>query len=152
MTLTAARNGLILADKVCRWLSHQRRIPGNALRDSILSAKRFVLDDAMSAYTADLGLAPLCSRNPQRRCEILDEMRKLAQLPFKTTWIEMNFHSYMRRSTEEYGKYGVHAGVLADMVAYQPETREPNYLGWLIQRHPQIETSFRAFWFASSYN
>ena len=125
---------MILADKVARFLARPeiKAIfdPDCTKQAALLGAKRFVLDEAMSAYTADLGLAPLCSRRPHRQHEILDEMRKLARLPFKTTWLELNLRAYMRRAAEEYGDtFGSDALRAYDLVVSEdgPET-----LGWLI--------------------
>lgn len=110
----------------------QRVDKQNQLRPALLAAKKFVLDDAMSAFSADLAYASLISvgRNHGIRHRTLEAMRQLSRLPHSTTWIEMNGRARTARAN--------YYGALLD-----PE-RTPRRLGWLLQQHPTIDTAFTA--------
>lgn len=110
----------------------------NWFRRHINEARRFVLDDAMSAFSADLAYAnfKFMGRHAARDQAIMDGLRILSRLPHKVTWIELNLKARVIRA----GEYGA----LNEMgMPIDPE-KSPDKLGWLLVQHPQIETAFMA--------
>lgn len=102
------------------------------LRKHLLEARRFVLDDAMSAFMADLAYSSLPKvRNAKRDQAVIDGMRTLARLPHRVTWVEFNMRARIRRAHEAYG---------VDLQA----DNSPEKGGWLFIQHPEIETAFMA--------
>lgn len=114
-----------------------RRLPWDvrALQKTLLSARRFVLDDEMSAFSTDLAYAPLVSHDVEDPSKwegnyaVVDEMRRLARLPHSLMWIELN----MKRRVERAREYGV-----------EHSLDGPGKIGWLLMQHPQVETAFMA--------
>lgn len=130
-----------LADSLIResfrpeWKKHID--PHNRMRPLLLEARKFVLDDSMSAFMADLAYASLLTtNNPTKANILLDGMRSMARLPHKITWIEFNSNAKMTRARDEYG-----AKVNPDLA--------PEKCGWLLQQHPQLDTAFMALECAS---
>ena len=118
------------------------------VRDSITRARKFVLDEGMSAFMADLAYASLpehvydivtpTSRDIARVHALLDGMRAMARLPHALTWIEYDAVAKARRARDEYG------------ASLEVSTRDlPDRAGWLITQHPGVETAYRAIEFAS---
>jgi hypothetical protein len=106
----------------------------NVLGTTIMNARKFVLDESMSAFMADLAYASLltCSDTGKAH-KLLDGMRQLARLPHAVTWIEYDFRAKATRAVKEYG-----ANILLG-----PE-EIPEKCGWLCWRHPTLETAFMA--------
>lgn len=69
------------------------------LRQSLLTAKRFVLDDEMSSFLADLSITPFIA-NLARRAEVMDVLRHNARLPHPKIWIELNGRAFRARLLE----------------------------------------------------
>lgn len=110
----------------------RRLDPSGWFRKHLLEARRFVLDDNMSAFMADLAYSSLPKvRNAKRDQEVLEGMRTLARLPHKVTWIEFNMRERIRRARTEYD-VGLKEG------------DSPEKGGWLFIQHPTIETAFMA--------
>lgn len=106
--------------------------PENWLRTHLLKARRFVLDDSMSAFMADLAYASLpVVRNAKRDQEVIDGMRVLARLPHAVTWIEYNMTARIKRANEAYG-------------TTHDWSKSPTKGGWLFVQHPKVETAFLA--------
>jgi hypothetical protein len=133
-----------LADAMLIELNRYRSndmIDAKGLQRDIISARKFVLDDEMSAFCADLAYAPLVLNNMTnhlaRNCAAVDYMRRGARLPHSLMWIEFNMSVRVKRARDEYG---------VDTVQ-----REwgPQRIGWLLHQHPQIETAFMCCTFAS---
>jgi len=100
---------------------------------SLAAARKFVLDNAMSAYLADLAWASLITtENPHKSNILMESLRQAARLPHKITWIEYNFIAKQKRVAEEYSKHN-------------PVYRDENVAdkeGWLCWQHPKLDTAF----------
>ena len=109
------------------------------MRHALESARRFVIDDRMAAFMADLanesfiraGVAgdpvPLCSR-------LADSLRVSARLPHASIWIEYPLRPYQHRA------YEVRKGYFLPQ-AKPIDSEMPAREGWLIQQHPNIDTA-----------
>lgn len=96
---------------------------------NIALARKFVLDDDMSAFVSDLSYACLPATSSEKRIrDMLESQRAGARLPFPLTWIEMNMKARIHRA-KEYG-------------AFATGYRGPDRVGWLMFRHPQNEHAF----------
>jgi hypothetical protein len=113
--------------------------PKRELPKLIAQANRFVLDDDMSAFMADLAWASLLTcKNSDKASILLNSLRKLARAPHKVTWIEYNHRARQHRAEQEYGSKST-----------SPTETGPDKCGWLILQHPHIETAFWALECAS---
>jgi hypothetical protein len=102
----------------------------------IAQARKFVLDDRMSSFMADLAYASLpVHRDIKRDRAILEGMRILSRLPHKVTWIEYNLRERMKRSVGVYGPINSNKLV--------PE-KAPEKGGWLLIQHEKLESAFMA--------
>jgi hypothetical protein len=126
-----------LADDMMREWSKPayRRIDrNNWLSAHIAQARKFVLDDSMSAFMADLGYASLnACKTEAKKHQLIEGIRKLSRLPHATTWIEFNKQEHRKRVKE----------------AYHPEIEAlfdsvPDRSGWLLMQHPKLDTAFMA--------
>ena len=70
------------------------------LRAAMHQARKFRLDDAMSAFLADLASRPFSGEVTPKKLQILDSMRHSARLPFPKTWVEYNNHAFRFRLVE----------------------------------------------------
>jgi hypothetical protein len=126
-----------LADDLIReWSrSRYRRIDhNNWLASHIAQARKFVLDEGMSAFMADLSYLSLnACKTTAKRQHLVDSMRRLARLPHATTWIEFDKQAHRRRVKEAY-----HPEIVADADSV------PDRSGWLLLQHPSLETAFMA--------
>ncbi len=126
-----------LADGMIREWSKPdyRRIDrNNWLSSHIALARKFVLDDGMSTFMADLGYISLnACKTEAKRCELVDGLRKLSRLPHALTWIEFNKQAHRRRVKEAY-----HPDIDAS-----PES-VPDRSGWLLMQHPKLDSAFVA--------
>lgn len=125
-----------LADALIReWLRPQYRQidPDNAFVRRLAEARKFVLDDEMSAFCADLAWASLKTCDTPYKAQLLmDGMRTLARLPYPTTWIELSLRARATRAISEYNSpIDIEGGI-------------PERVGWLLMQHPQLETAFMA--------
>jgi hypothetical protein len=128
-----AKEGPTLIDTVFR-ATFEKRTPFTIdLRQKLFSARRFVLDDNMSAFLADIGWAAYRAK-PAKAVEILDNVRKLARLPYPVTWLEWNEQALATRARAEYD-----SAMRPDIV--------PEKTGWLLIRHPYVETAAMALSF-----
>jgi hypothetical protein len=140
--------GPTLADTLYRWSFSKQRVAGwtdNALwHDALRRAKRFVLDDEMSTFLGELGTQAFVNRlgpepnkmelAQQRRMVVVrnrkvEALRMGARLPAEVTWIEYNLRNCQTRSMELLG------------LPTKP-LEMPKYEGWLLMRHPKLETAF----------
>jgi hypothetical protein len=100
---------------------------------SIASARKFVLDEGMSAFMADLAYASLpVVRNAERDNAILEGMRLMSRLPHALTWIEYNLKARVDRAVKAYGAADISAA------------KAPARAGWLLMRHATMENAFLA--------
>lgn len=113
------------------------------MRNRLTSARRFVLDDSMSAFVADLAVAG-CTLNPPTRrkaalnIKLINQMRFSARLPHPVVWIEYNYCAQLKRAFE-----------LGD-IRSAPEFEYYRRQGCLLEQHPQIETAVRLHQFMST--
>lgn len=114
---------------------HGAMVPKTA-RDTLLHARKFVLDYSMSAYIADLTNAAFLA-NPARSKEMVDGARRLARLPHPITWIEYDCRARKIRSEEAYSK----TQLKTSGYNFSPDEVIPR-VGWLLVQHPKIETAF----------
>jgi hypothetical protein len=106
--------------------------PNNWLASHIAQARKFVLDEGMSSFMADLGYASLnACRTHAKRVEMIEGIRKMSRLPHATTWIEFDKQAHRRRVKEVY-----HPEIVAE-----PDS-VPDRSGWLLMQHPTLETAF----------
>ena len=109
-----------------------------SFRNQLITARRFVLDKAMSAFMADLAYASLPKRlEPVRTTALMEALRTAARLPHANTWIEYDHHERIKRAN-----------------FYLPDKKiDPNVGprrgGWLCTQHPTIETAFSVITCAS---
>lgn len=97
---------------------------------NVALARKFVLDEEMSAFVADLSYAVFPKGRDDRIKDIVESSRASSRLPFPTTWIELDMIARTKRS-REYGAY---------IAGY----RGPHRIGWLMMRHPHNEHAFMA--------
>lgn len=119
-----------LADAALRETFRPHSGVAAAARGPLTAARRFVLDDGMSAFLADISFAAFIAK-PNKMIAIAEDIRRSARLPHAVTWIEFNARARRRRIIEQ--KYG-------SMVS--PE-EIPERMGWLLETHPQDDTTFR---------
>lgn len=115
-----------LADDLIReWSSKKYRtrvdLQGWVPRQVAL-ARKFSLDDEMSAFMADLAYASMPSlHSPRRVAQWLDGLRVMSRLPHDLTWIEYDMKKRAARSRDAYN---------AQLASYTG----PQRCGWLIRR------------------
>jgi hypothetical protein len=101
-----------------------------AMRRALESTHRFILDDAMSSFMADLANESFLRRfGDPVVMRMADSIRTQARLPHPSVWIEYSLRDYQRRSCS------MRNTPLTD------EDELPLREGWLIQQHPAIETA-----------
>jgi hypothetical protein len=88
----------------------------------------------MSAYLCDLSQNFLKS-GLRKRFRALENARQMARLPHALTWIEFDYPAYLDRAKSEYG---------IKPIKSKPDSKPPARAGYLLQRHPEIETAFKA--------
>ena len=67
------------------------------LRAAMHQSRKFKLNDAMSAFLADLSCRPFHGLINDKKLGLLDSMRHSARLPFPKTWVEYNNHAFRIR-------------------------------------------------------
>jgi hypothetical protein len=109
------------------------------MRYELTQARRFLLDDNMSAFLADIDIAGFHKRSDQANIKAVETMRRMARVPHSSVWVEYDFTRYNERESE------LSAG---KAVNYEPA--EGVYLvreGWLLQNCPTDPLEQRAFIF-----
>lgn len=146
------------------WRSRER------MRAAVQSARRFVLDERMSEFLADLAWEAFSPRSGKHRKVLVEQWRHSARLPHAATWIEFDAQAYRHRFTAlmmatkwwnsdmENIRANVkhrtamrqHDGFLEMMTILGAEDEEIRTLreGWLLRQHPQLETAFTMLLFA----
>jgi hypothetical protein len=104
-----------------------------AWRSLLKTARRFVIDDPMSSFMGELATRAFVRPNMsvQARNKTIEHLRMSARLPASVTWIEYNLRICQQHS-------------LALMNRKPALEDVPTREGWLLQRHPHIETAFIA--------
>ncbi|PWT76439.1 MAG: hypothetical protein C5B60_04120 [Chloroflexi bacterium] len=125
------------------------------LRGILESARRFVLDDAMTAflyeltYTAFHGPRMIDSKNIVRWKKVyerLDETRHFSRLPHAKIWVELSREAALRTIEMIRDRDNVRAEI--DIMSSAGEPKRDDWegsgqrMGWLMQQHPKVETAF----------
>lgn len=108
-----------------------------SLRPALLNARKFYLDESMSAYLSEISHRSFQDR-PVTDMAILDNVRHQARLPFKTVWIEYDGIAYKKYTKEHWPNTYLQTGTLTEGDDAIPR------IGWLLQQHPTLETAFKA--------
>jgi hypothetical protein len=106
------------------------------IRPLLAAANRFVLDETASAFISDLSNANYSGQSLKRWMVLFRQLRPLARLPHKITWIEYDAQAERRRTIEKY------------RAALGMEDDPAVTTGWLMRQHPTIETAFRMTMFS----
>jgi hypothetical protein len=122
----------------------------NVLRQRLFEARRFVLDDHMSAFMQDLALATFLPKNKKLTSlsvggstrnlipytpllyKLVEPIRISARLPHRVTWIEFDSDSARKRYTELTG------------IEFILSNNYPVREGWLLEQHPTYDQAFTA--------
>ena len=136
-----------LIDTLYQLTFNKQTVPGwrsnQLLRERLVAARRFMLDDQMSAFLADLSLAAF-KRGATTRVTTrgAEQLRISARSPHRIVWIEYNLRAELTRLREL-----VPSGAwLNPPVPSEAPTRE----GWLIEQHPHLDYAFRMHLFCDS--
>jgi hypothetical protein len=105
------------------------------LRASLQGARKFVLDEQMSAFLADLSLTPF-KADPVRRAGLLDSLRHGAVLPFQKTWFEFDGQAFKRRLLAIGANFV--SGLDGDMPPDPEGYDVPRSWGWLMEEHDRL--------------
>ena len=113
--------------------SYQRDINPAAVKPmrAIVPARKFVLDEALCQYWADMDMALLGRGTHGKKLRLLDMMRLQSRIPHALTWIEHSPRHYREYTFKKHG------------VVLKPSMRTAMRRGWLIQQHPGVPTAFR---------
>ena len=127
----------MLADDILRSMKRPtwRKMGSRWITDAVERAHRFVLTDEMSSMLGHLSYAARPRGDDDRYTAMLEGSRSLSRAPFATTWVEMNFRERYAAAFE-YRRMGDEISPLD----YDPPADQK--IGWLIMRHPVIETAF----------
>jgi len=116
------------------WESNRR------MRRALVDARRFILDEAMSAFLADVAFAVVSKRTRDISLRALDFARRCARLPHDVTWIEFDVPKFDAREIELCG----------ERLNYDPPDGDEHFReGWLLNGFRQSEQEFRAHLFRS---
>jgi hypothetical protein len=74
------------------------------VRQALVAARRFVLDEAMSSFLADVAFAVLKKGSDAVSLKSLDVARRSARLPHDVTWIEFDVAKFDTREIELWGE------------------------------------------------
>lgn len=139
-----------LADAVIRetWRPHTTMQATMSWRMStarrlVASAHKFILDDDMAAFVADLAHGPFL-RDPKRIAETLTVMRHGARLPHDLVWIELRGAPMKRRTTE---LHEAHGRTMKDPWGnkYDPHEESPDRWGFLLMKQGEYLVEGREF-------
>jgi hypothetical protein len=116
---------------VPQWRSNKR------MRQALTIARRFLMNDRMAAFLADVAATAFIDRNYTNLVK-LDQLRPLARLPHADIWVEHELSAYNKRETE----------LIGDTHYDLPNSVKRIREGWLLQSAPGgRNTEFRAFLF-----
>jgi hypothetical protein len=111
-----------------------------AMRKALTDARRFVLDEKMSGFLADLANASFTNpRSARLQYAAAEQLRISARSPHRSVWVEYDMHAYENRRKQ----LGISRSVTPGMRDVEADLSEiPMREGWLIRQHPTIETAF----------
>jgi hypothetical protein len=98
------------------------------MREALMGARRFILDDGMSEFLGELGTAAFVGKSKAIYTRLCDSLRVSARLPHKSIWVEYNLRRCQARSQ----------GLLGNRC--KPEDM-PKTEGVLLQQHPFLDTA-----------
>lgn len=152
----------LLIDLLYRQTFKKPPLRNDHLRQTLESARRFVLSDEMTAFWVDLtwkafhgmaGSGMLRSHMPRFQRKIfarLDEFRHFSRLPHKVTWLECSrearnnrMEEIMRANDLPVTQYNADGGIRSENT-FEREKWEGSgqRCGYLLMQHDQIETAF----------
>lgn len=139
----------LLIDQVYRSCFNKNR-PRPELRAMLERARRFVLDDAMTSFLADLNYETFHGRfrkiKPHRIGRhferTLDSVRYFSRLPHRVTWFEYRQDILVERLKEIARSEGVERRYVQGPIEPRPLTYDRR--GWLCCQHDKVETAFSA--------
>jgi hypothetical protein len=143
-----------LIDLVMREAYKKRPMIPPSYRERLIRARKFVLDEGMSAFLADLSNAAIYEAVRHQEQDggdatmvLMDGARRMAHAPFPTTWIEYDCRARRRRSREAWDTIQtITSGSFANEDEICPR------VGWLIEQHPGIESAYRMIEFVEWAN
>lgn len=116
-------------------------------RGAVLNARKFVLDEGMSAFLSDLSHAAFVDSS-EKAIKAIDGARTLSRAPYSITWIEYDARAERRRTLQAYrgntaviGYDGLQTGGLS------PPEEVPPRIGYLLVEDKEIRTTFRVVTF-----
>lgn len=132
-------------DEVIRESYRDKFIPAS-YRDRLIRARKFILDESMSAFLADLSNAAISEAykhhdtdHGEAMYNLMHGARRMAKAPFPITWIEYDCVARRKRSKSEWPQYQYktsgHYVINDDDII--PRT------GWLIEQHPSLDAAYR---------
>jgi hypothetical protein len=146
-------------DKTMAGCGNAKSQPIRRLFLSIANARKFMLDDRMSEYLADLSRSYFTGGR-RKRLYKLENTRHMARLPHALTWIEFSYPHYVDRLRFAHGveyRTPEGRGMPYDQKAVDSIGRldDKGYyivprVGFLIQQHDKIDTAFKVTEFYSS--
>jgi hypothetical protein len=98
------------------------------MREALMGARRFILDDDMSEFLGELGTAAFARKPDGIRRSLAENLRVSARMPHKSIWLEYNLRRCQARSQELLGN------------RYNPKD-SPRTEGVLLQQHPFLDTA-----------
>jgi hypothetical protein len=145
-----------LADLVYQQTHFEGFKNSSILRQKLFQAKRFVLDQSMSRFLADLYIAAFVRKGKKveftmsskvydtswaeggkLQRHLIEQLRISARLPHAITWIEYDRRAECKRQHE----------IVENNPFALPRTRDgvepPCIEGWLLEQHPTIATTFK---------
>lgn len=153
----------LLIDRLYRE-TFQKRTRNPQLRAHLMDARRFVLDDAMTAFMVDLTFQSFHARalrkhhaqpKYERLFKLLDDIRHFSRLPHRVTWVEYSHQAYMRRELEIMDEYDLDLRLQPQAFTDDIEVENVDLkrdewiakskdqrIGWLFTSHSKIETCF----------
>jgi hypothetical protein len=138
---------MTLADEVIKYTYDKRCMMGymtgrtaGDIRDTMIRAHRFVLDNRMSSFMADLSVSVYKTVDKAR---VLDSMRYSALLPHDVTWVEWNGRVFRDRIDQLEMSHTLTGEPLA------PSSAVPFTWAMLMERHPRVPTAIKMTEFLS---
>jgi hypothetical protein len=108
------------------------------MREKLMNARRFVLDERMSEFLGILGTEAFVKlkgygleEGMAAQSRAIEALRVSAKLPFKTTWIEYDLHKALAASNKLLGR------------PFEDLHEVPEREGLLLEQHPSMENAFR---------
>jgi hypothetical protein len=136
-----------LIDLVTRETYAKRPLIPVNYRERLISARKFVLDEPMSEFLADLSNAATNEAvmrqhddDGERLFAIMHGARRMARAPFPTTWIEYDCRARRRRSWSAWPQNAAKQD--GDDNPVNEKDVCPR-VGWLIEQHPGIEGAYK---------